>query len=75
MGRAINVGYVENYCVIHIGADNPTLSPSVVQENEWKMDRFGESLPVERGYVHSQWEKVHTKLLKAAANNRIVNLV
>lgn len=74
MGVGINVGYVDGYCVIHIGADNPTNSPERVQQNEWSAERMGESLSFQRGFVHTKWEKVHKKLLTATSGNRIVNL-
>ncbi len=74
MGAGLNVGYVEGYCVIHIGADNPTNSPDRTQQNAWAADRMGESIPFQRGFVHTKWEKVHSKLLTAATGNRIVNL-
>jgi len=74
MGSGINVGYVENYCVVHIGANDATNSPEQVQKNEWTANKIGESIPFQRGFVHSKWEKVHSKLI-SACSNKIVNLL
>lgn len=75
MGAGINVGYVDNYCVIHIGADIATNSPNQTQQNEWNANKMGENIPFQRGFVHTKWEKVHSKLSTAAAENRVVNLL
>ncbi len=75
MGSGINVGYVEGYCVIHLGADDSTTSPDQIQQNEWTANKMGESIPFNRGFVHSKWEKVHKKLITATSTNKIVNLL
>lgn len=74
MGAGINVGYVPDYCVIHIGEKEPTLDAAVVQQQELDAKQIGSQIEFKRDFVHSKWEAVSTKILKAANKSTVVNL-
>lgn len=74
MAHGLNVGYVEDYCVIHAGESTPTCTDDVLQNNKWKLKQIETSLPFQRVYVHSKWEQVSDKIAKATASSLIVNL-
>ena len=74
MGAGINVGYTPEYCVIHLGETNPTCPPSVVQQQDMSARMIGSQIPFDREFVHSKWEKVAPRILKAASKSSIVNL-
>lgn len=74
MGAGINVGYTPEYCVIHLGESNPTCSPSVVQEQDLRAKLIGSQIEFKRNFVHSKWEQVMPKIVKAASKSSILNL-
>lgn len=74
MGAGINVGYTPEYCVIHLGETNPTRSPSDIQKAEMEAKMLGGQIPFKRDFVHSKWEQVASKILKAAKASHVVNL-
>lgn len=74
MGAGINVGYTPDYCVIHLGENNPTCSPSVIQEQDMTAKMIGSQIGFKREFVHSKWEQVIPRIIKAAAKSSVVNL-
>ena len=74
MGAGINVGYTPEYCVIHLGETNPTCPPSVVQKQDMNAKMIGSQIPFKREFVHSKWEQVVPRILKAASKSSVVNL-
>ena len=73
-GAGINVGYVDNYCVVDLGRSFDALPPEVVQKNEWEAEQMAPSISFQRGFVHSKWEAAHSKIGKSISKNTIVHL-
>ncbi|MHA2279514.1 MAG: glycosyltransferase family 2 protein [Promethearchaeota archaeon] len=74
MAQGINVGYTPDYCIIHLGESDPTMSAPLKQQSELAAKMLGSQIPVKRNFVHTKWEPVAPKILKAAAQNMIINL-
>ena len=74
MAHGINVGYTPDYCVIHLGESVPTMSMPLQQQSEMTAKMMGSGLPLKRGFVHTKWEQVRPKILKALSKSMIVNL-
>jgi hypothetical protein len=74
MGAGINVGYTQDYCVIHLGETNPTGTPSEVQKNDLTANMIGSQIGFKREFVPSKWEQVLPKIQKAITKSNIVNL-
>jgi len=74
MGAGINIGYTPEYCVIHLGENNPTCLPSVVQDQDLQAKMIGSQIEFKRDFVHSKWEKVISRIVKSSAKSSIVNL-
>ena len=74
MGAGINVGYTPTYCVIHLGETSPTCSPQVIQEQDLQAKMIGSQIEFKREFVHSKWEQILPRIVKAAAKSNIVNL-
>ncbi len=74
MAAGINIGYTPHYCVIHLGESQPTMSPPVKQQSEMQSSIVAQKLELNRGFVHSKWESVASKVAKAASGGMIVNV-
>lgn len=74
MAHGINIGYTPQYCVIHLGEASPTVSVPQFEQNEITSKMIGSKLELKREFVHTKWEKVRPKILKALSKSMVVNL-
>lgn len=74
MNAKINVGYASNYCVIHLGADNPTVQASELQSREMYAKELCGREPLSPGFVSTKWSSVSSKISKAVQKNLFLNL-
>jgi hypothetical protein len=73
-GSAINCGYTDNYCVIHLGESSPTLPPDVFYKNEMDATMLASKMDFKRGFIPSKWQNVVSKIIKVANKSIVVNL-
>ena len=74
MAHGINIGYTPNYCVIHLGETSPTMPLDLFEQNEITAKMIASQLELKRSFVHSKWESVNSKIMKALSKSMIVNL-
>jgi len=74
MAHGINVGYTPHYCVIHLGETSPTMPTPLFEQNEITAKAMASQIELKREFVHTKWEKVRPKILKALSKSKVVNL-
>ena len=72
--NSINITYATTYCAYHLGHDQPTVDPAILQNKEAESLNIIDSEELDRNFVHTAWEKVEKKIRKKIADHSLVHV-